>query len=476
MLKKALLALLTLGCGLPAVAEEPAFRVLVISTRAADHAAMIEAAGPALTEMAARNGFGIDFTRDVTRIDDTFLSRYQVLVQLHIAPFEIPMARHAAIERFVEEGKGWVGIHAAGLTGRQFQDPQTPYWQWFETFFGGVVYSPHPAFQKATVVVEDRSHPATKNLPARFEISDEWYEFDRSPRPNVRVLASVDEGTYRQKRAMGDHPVVWSSPRYPNMIYIGVGHAPEVWADPNYSALMRDSILWAGTKTRVLVLAEHDANHGAMVDAARPFIEQIARQHGFAVDSQESAERIDDAFLAPYQLILQLNLTPIGWTVAQQQAFQRFVEQGKSWIGVHHAGLSGDRVLGTGPKNWDWYQNAFLGARYSDYVTPPVPATVRVEDGTHPAMLNLPASFEFPADEWYEFDEVRQPHLRVLATVDESTYTPKHRMSHHPVVWTNDRYPRMMYIQMGHSPGIFQNAAYATLLRQAILWGIRRHP
>jgi hypothetical protein len=40
---------------------------------------------------------------------------------------------------------------------------------------------------------------------------DEWYTFDKNPRPNVHVLALVDESSYRPDSdiKMGDHPVIW---------------------------------------------------------------------------------------------------------------------------------------------------------------------------------------------------------------------------------------------------------------------------
>jgi len=37
----------------------------------------------------------------------------------------------------ISQGNGWVGVHAAGLTGRQFIAPETPYWNWFEKYDGG---------------------------------------------------------------------------------------------------------------------------------------------------------------------------------------------------------------------------------------------------------------------------------------------------------------------------------------------------
>jgi hypothetical protein len=44
-------------------------------------------------------------------------------------------------------------------------------------------------------------------------------------------------------------------------------------------------------------------------------------------------------------------------------------------------------------------------------------------------------------------------------------------MGDHPVVWTNTKMKaRNIYIFMGHSPELLNNASYTTLLRNAIFW------
>ena len=225
-----------------------AFKALVILSRADDHAKMMTAARLFLEKIAATNGFEVEITDDTSFLNDKYLKKFSVLIQLQQAPFDMSALQQAAVQRFIEKGSGWVGIHAAGLTGKQFISPQRTYWQWFEDFMGGVVYSPHPAFQKGTVVVEDRTHPITRNLPARFEVSDEWYEFDKSPRPNVKVLATADESSYRQNKAMGDHPIIWVNPKFRRMVYIGIGHDASLCTDPNFTTLVRDAILWASSK------------------------------------------------------------------------------------------------------------------------------------------------------------------------------------------------------------------------------------
>jgi type 1 glutamine amidotransferase len=241
------LALLISGVQSFALPRHPSFGVLVLASKDPDHSKMIDRAEPLLYKLAEDNGFSVDFSRDTRVLTDSNLVRFQVIVQLHQAPFELSPSQQAAVERFVEQGKGWVGIHAAGLTGRQFIDSTTAYWQWFEDFFGGVVYSPHPSIQSGTVHVENHSHPATRNLPDDFTITDEWYEFNQSPRPNVRVLATANESTYRQNKPMGDHPIVWTNEKYERMIYIGVGHDASAVENPAFVTLLRDAIMWAAT-------------------------------------------------------------------------------------------------------------------------------------------------------------------------------------------------------------------------------------
>jgi uncharacterized protein len=234
--------------GIKAKSQANKFSVLVVASRAKDHLKSIDAAKPFFEKLGADNHFSVDFTDDTSKINDGNLARYQVFIMFHLAPFDMSYSQQAALQKFVEEGKGWVGVHAAGLTGQQFLAPDKKYWQWFEDFMGGIIYSPHPAYQDGVVVLEDTTHPITKNLPARFWISDEWYEFNRSPRGNVHVLATADESTYKQNKPMGDHPIIWTNENFHRMIYIGIGHSPTALENVNYILLLRNAIVWAASK------------------------------------------------------------------------------------------------------------------------------------------------------------------------------------------------------------------------------------
>jgi uncharacterized protein len=156
-------------------AQNLPFRVLVVASADPDHDPMIKKSKAFFEKIASENNFIADFTRDASLINDENLSKYKVLIQLHLAPFDMTRNEQIAMQHFISAGGGWVGVHAAGLTGKQFIAPETPYWQWFENLMGGIVYSPHPAKQTGRIVLEDGTHPVMKNLPASFNFYDEWY-------------------------------------------------------------------------------------------------------------------------------------------------------------------------------------------------------------------------------------------------------------------------------------------------------------
>ncbi len=91
-----------------------------------------------------------------------------------------------------------------------------------------------------------------KGVPDTFVIEkDEWYTYDKSPRPNVHVLASVDESSYKPASdvKMGDHPVVWSNPKVKaRNVYIFIGHGPELFDNVAYTTMFRNAIFWASKK------------------------------------------------------------------------------------------------------------------------------------------------------------------------------------------------------------------------------------
>jgi len=227
---------------------------------------------------------------------------------------------------------------------------------------------------------------------------------------------------------------------------------------------------------RVIVLAEKGGIHKPYVDAAKLWLAQEAVRDNFSVGYIQNTDPINDKFLSHYQLFIQLNYPPYGWTPVAVKAFKKYIEKGKGgWIGFHHATLLGEF---DGYPMWPWFSDFMGGIRFTNYIATFASAKVNVEDPSHPAMKGLGSSFEIENEEWYTYDKSPRPNVHVLATVDENTYTPSTPIKmggDHPVIWTNPHYKaRNIYIFMGHHPELFQNKAYTTLFHNSILWAAKQ--
>jgi cytochrome c len=150
----------------------------------------------------------------------------------------------AALQRFVVNGGGFVGIHSA--TDTEYD------WPFYQRLIGAPFQS-HPAIQKASVVVENAQHPATQHLPATWSRTDEWYNFKRNPRNDVTVLLRLDEASYQPgPDAMGkDHPIAWSARiDFGRSFYSALGHTDESWSEPDFVTHVAQGIAWAGGLAR----------------------------------------------------------------------------------------------------------------------------------------------------------------------------------------------------------------------------------
>lgn len=103
-------------------------KVLVVGSIDRYHYPMVKASRPLFQKLAAENNLDIDLTCDLSALTEDNLAKYQVLIQLHQAPFELTTQQQYAIQQFISKGKGFIGLHAAGLTGAQFTRPGHTYW------------------------------------------------------------------------------------------------------------------------------------------------------------------------------------------------------------------------------------------------------------------------------------------------------------------------------------------------------------
>lgn len=226
---------------------------------------------------------------------------------------------------------------------------------------------------------------------------------------------------------------------------------------------------------KVLALYENGGHHVQYSAAAKIWLNKLAADSGFTINYIQHGDSIDEHLLSQYQLFIQLDYPPYSWGDKAMKAFEDYIEKGKGgWIGFHHATLLGEF---DGYPMWQWFSDFMGGIRFKNYIAGFARAQVNVEMKDHPCMKNVPSSFIIEKDEWYTYDKDPRPNVKVIASVDESTYTPQSdiKMGDHPVIWTNDKYKaRNIYIFMGHSPDLFQNKTYTTIFSNAIFWAAGR--
>lgn len=227
-------------------------RVLIFSRTAGFRHDSITVGAKAIADLATQLGLQSEWSQDPSVFTDADLARFGVVIFLSTTGDVLDGAQQAALERFISAGRGWVGIHAAADTEYD--------WAWYQGLVGGAFKS-HPAVQEATILVTDRSHPATSHLPERWVRTDEWYDYRENPRGKVHVLMSLDESSY-SGAAMGatpagDHPIAWCH-HYAGgrAFYTGLGHTAETFAETAFIDHLKGGIAWALGNDP---LAAHDA-------------------------------------------------------------------------------------------------------------------------------------------------------------------------------------------------------------------------
>jgi PKD repeat protein/glucose/arabinose dehydrogenase len=250
----ALVGALVLAAALGASASAPAtasaqagdgrYSVLVFSrTTGFRHTAAIEAGHDALEQMGVEEDFDTTHSEDAGDFTSHNLRSYDVVVFLNTDGEGILNAsQRTAFERWMQRGGGAVSIHADANADKA--------WDWKRDMVGGGLFDNHPPIQPATVEVADPDHPATDDLPATFQWSDEWYNFEQDPREDVHVLLTVDESTYTGGEHGDGHPIAWCT-NYDGgrHFYTALGHADggatPAWSNANYLSHISGALEWA---------------------------------------------------------------------------------------------------------------------------------------------------------------------------------------------------------------------------------------
>ncbi|WP_440906337.1 ThuA domain-containing protein (plasmid) [Catenovulum sp. SX2] len=185
----------------------------------------------AVSKLAKQKGLKVVTSEDSNIFNEQTLKQMAAVVFVNTTGDVLDDDGQLALERYMQAGGGFVGIHAATDTEHEGQ------WYWYRRMIGGVFKS-HPNdpsnVQQARIKVVDTEHPATEALPAEFLIADEWYDFkDLSDRR--KDLLVLDESSYQGGLHGAYHPLAWYHEFDGGRVfYTGIGHTNEVYKHPIY--------------------------------------------------------------------------------------------------------------------------------------------------------------------------------------------------------------------------------------------------
>lgn len=224
------------------------FKALIVTTTNGWHHESLHSGVIAIKEMAARNFFDAVLFEDPNGFTDKFLEQFQVVIFLNTTGDIFKPEQQKVLEKFIQSGKGFVGIHSASDTEYD--------WEWYTKLVGRMFHI-HPAVQTAKVQVLDSSFPGLQGFEHGKLWTEEWYEFSDAKTTGLHNILAVDETTYDPKADWGAkkgvgmgklHPVSWYHDYDGGRsFYTALGHLPTNFSNPAFLDHLYAGILWAAT-------------------------------------------------------------------------------------------------------------------------------------------------------------------------------------------------------------------------------------
>ncbi len=209
---------------------------------------------------------------------------------------------------------------------------------------------------------------------------------------------------------------------------------------------------------KVLVFSKTEGFVHSSIGAGNQALMQLGQDNGFVVDTTTNAEWFNEDSLAQYAAVVFLNTSGDVLDHIQEAAFERYIQSGGGFVGVHGAS--------TTEYHWGWF-GRLVGAYFQDHPKPQA-ATLSVLDPSHASTAHMPETFTYD-DEWYNFYNVN-PDINVLITIDPTSYEGSKHEGQHPMAWYHEYDGgRSFFTGFGHSDKSFAD----TLILQHILGGIQ---
>jgi type 1 glutamine amidotransferase len=183
----------------------------------------IEAGQQAITLLGEQNDVGVTLTENSSMFHPDTLASYSAVIFLNTTETILNDDQRAAFENYIQNGGGFVGIHAAADTEYD--------WPWYGELVGAYFDNHPPGTPNADVLLQDSSHPATTMLPEIWNKDDEWYNYQGFS-DQINVLLTLDTQSYEGSNHPGNHPIAWYHEfDGGRSFYTGLGHTKASYKD-----------------------------------------------------------------------------------------------------------------------------------------------------------------------------------------------------------------------------------------------------
>lgn len=220
----------------------------------------------------------------------------------------------------------------------------------------------------------------------------------------------------------------------------------------------------AQSPKRVLVFSKTVNFRHASIPVGQQAIMRMGKENGFLVDTTENSNLFTDENLKKYNAVIFLSTTGDVLNDAQQVAFERYIQAGGGYVGIHAAADT--------EYDWTWY-NKLAGAYFMSH-----PGNPNVQNGeAYPVNKNHVSMFGFPdrwkiKDEFYDFKSFNKS-VTVLVKIDEKTYKDGKMGDDHPMAWYHEfDGGKAFYTNFGHTDETFSEPVFVKHLLGGITWAM----
>ncbi|MEU6356827.1 ThuA domain-containing protein [Streptomyces sp. NPDC047072] len=213
---------------------------------------------------------------------------------------------------------------------------------------------------------------------------------------------------------------------------------------------------------RVLVFSKTAGFRHDSIPEGIAAVRDLGASDGFTVAATEDAAAFTARNLRRYDAVVFLSTTGDVLDSGQQRAFEGYIRNGGGYVGIHAAADT----------EYDWaFYGGLAGAWFQSH--PAIqPATVVSEDRAHPSTSSLSPAWN-RTDEWYNYRSNPRERVRVLASLDESSYTGGTMNGDHPIAWCQTyQGGRSFYTGLGHTKESYTDPVFRRHLAGGIRYAI----